>query len=114
MHLKRYTVRNGRAATALSLALLLAACASTPPAPVEDIALQERRPPLVEPAPSARSSRSVAIHKVAAGDTLYSIAFKSGLDYRELARINRIESPFRIFVGQELKLADPPPRKTSR
>ncbi len=111
MHLKRYTVRNGRAATALSLALLLAACASTPPAPVEDIALQERRPSLVEPAPSPRSGRSVAIHKVAAGDTLYSIAFKSGLDYRELARINRIESPFRIFVGQELKLADPPPKE---
>jgi lipoprotein NlpD len=112
MHLKRNTATKGRAAAALSLALLLTACASTPPAPVEDIALQERRPPPVEPVRSPRSSPLVATHKVAAGDTLYSIAFKSGLDYRELARINRIESPFRIFVGQELKLADPPPKET--
>lgn len=112
MHLKRNTATKGRAAVALSLALLLTACASTPPAPVEDIALQERRPPPVEPVRSPRSGPAVATHKVAAGDTLYSIAFKSGLDYRELARINRIESPFRIFVGQELKLADPPPKET--
>jgi len=111
MH-KRNTATKHRAAAALSLALLLTACASTPPAPVEDIALQERRPPPAQPAPPPRSGTGVATHKVAAGDTLYSIAFKSGLDYRELARINRIESPFRIFVGQELKLADPPPKET--
>lgn len=110
MHLKRNTVTKGKAAAALSLALLLAACASTPPAPVEDISLQERTPP-AGPVRSPRSSPAVAVHKVVAGDTLYSIAFKNGLDYRELARINRIESPFRIFVGQELKLADPPPRE---
>lgn len=111
MHLKRNTATKGRAAAALSLALLLTACASTPPAPVEDIALQDRRPPPAEPVRSLRGSPVLATHKVVAGDTLYSIAFKSGLDYRELARINRIESPFRIFVGQELKLADPPPRE---
>lgn len=111
MHLERNTATKGRAAAALSLALLLTACASTPPAPVEDIALQDRPPP-VEPVRSPRSSPIVATHKVTAGDTLYSIAFKSGLDYRELARINRIESPFRIFVGQEIKLADPPPKET--
>ncbi len=111
MHLKRNTATKDRAAAALSLALLLTACASTPPAPVEDIALQERRPPPAEPVRSPRSGPIMAIHKVVAGDTLYSIAFKNGLDYRELARINRIESPFRIFVGQELKLADPPPKE---
>lgn len=110
MHLKRNTVTKGRAVAALSLALLLAACASTPPAPVEDISLQERPPP-ARPMSGPRSVPAVAAHKVVAGDTLYSIAFKNGLDYRELARINRIESPFRIFVGQELKLADPPPRE---
>lgn len=110
MHLNRNTVTKSRAVAALSLALLLAACASTPPAPVEDISLQERPLP-ARPVSSPRSGPAVAAHKVVAGDTLYSIAFKNGLDYRELARINRIESPFRIFVGQELKLADPPPRE---
>lgn len=90
--------------------LLLAGCASTPPAPVEDIAL-DGRPPLAPVAAvrSPRSASAIATHKVLAGDTLYSIAFKAGLDYRELARINRIESPFRIYVGQELKLGDEPP-----
>jgi lipoprotein NlpD len=90
-------------------ALLLAACASTPPAPVEDIALDDRPPP--RPAEPARAARHAGppTHKVTAGDTLYSIAFKNGLDYREIARVNRIESPYRIYVGQELKLGEEPP-----
>ena len=92
--------------TAWALALLLSACATTPPAPVEDIALDERQPPR-ETAPRAvRHGSSVATHKVVAGDTLYSIAFKNGLDFREIARFNRIEAPYRIYVGQDLKLGE--------
>ena len=101
----------GRAATVVLLALVLGACATTPPAPVEDIALDGRAPPRpTAPVSEVRTNPAPAMHRVAAGDTLYSIAFKNGLDYRELARINRIDAPFRIFVGQELRLADPPPR----
>ncbi len=99
---------NARAAAGTLLALLLSACASTPPAPVEEIALDDRPRPVVPPPREVRERAPIATHRVGAGDTLYSIAFKNGMDYRELARINRIESPFRIFVGQELKLADPP------
>jgi len=41
---------------------------------------------------------------VAEGDTLYSIAFRYGLDYRELARRNGIGSDFLIYPGQRLQL----------
>lgn len=35
---------------------------------------------------------------------MYSIAFRHGLDYRELARWNTIAAPYRIGVGQLLRL----------
>ena len=38
-------------------------------------------------------------------DTLYSIAWRYGLDFRDLARWNNIGSDFRIAVGQTLTLA---------
>ncbi|WP_386071118.1 LysM peptidoglycan-binding domain-containing protein [Tahibacter sp. UC22_41] len=103
------TRANRRAAAGTLLALLLTACASTPPAPVEDIALDGETPRPSAPVRHANAGHDIATHKVVAGDTLYSIAFKNGMDYRELARINRIESPFRIYVGQDLRLAEPPP-----
>jgi lipoprotein NlpD len=38
------------------------------------------------------------------GDSLYSIAFRYGLDYKSLARINRIRPPYTIYTGQSLRL----------
>lgn len=43
-------------------------------------------------------------YTVRAGDTLYSIAWRHGLDYRELARWNRLPGDYRIFPGQVLRL----------
>lgn len=43
-------------------------------------------------------------YQVKAGDTLYSIAWYSGNDYRDLARINKISSPYQIQPGQILTL----------
>jgi lipoprotein NlpD len=64
------------------------------------------------PASVVRPPAAGAIHRVQRGDTLYSIAFRNGLDYRELARINQISAPFTIYVGQEIRLdarpAEPP------
>jgi lipoprotein NlpD len=42
-------------------------------------------------------------------DTLYSIAWRYNLDYRDLARWNHIASDFRIVVGQTLLLSGPGP-----
>ena len=43
-------------------------------------------------------------YRVVKGDTLYSIAFRYGLDYRDLAKKNGIEPPYNIAVGQVLAL----------
>jgi len=41
------------------------------------------------------------------GDTLYSIAFEHGLDYREVAEQNNIDNPSTIQIGQQIKLLPP-------
>jgi len=41
---------------------------------------------------------------VASGDTLYSIAWRHGIDYRALAGFNSIRDPSRIFPGQRLRI----------
>lgn len=47
-------------------------------------------------------------HRVRAGETLYSIALRYGLDYHDVARWNRIGRDYLIHPGQRLRL-DPPP-----
>lgn len=42
------------------------------------------------------------------GDTLYSIAWRLGLDYKFFASINRIGKPYVIFPGQKLRLRGKP------
>ena len=69
--------------------LLLGACAGPP------------RHFASPPAPAA------AGYAVRAGDTLYSIAFRNGLDYHDLARWNGIGADYRIDVGQRLLLHPP-------
>lgn len=73
-----------------ALAFLLVACAGTGPAPIED-----RRTP-------AQVQNPRETYAVSRGDTLYSIAFRFGLDYRSLARINRIPPPYTIYPGERL------------
>ncbi|MEO7198750.1 MAG: peptidoglycan DD-metalloendopeptidase family protein [Dokdonella sp.] len=85
---------------AIVAAALLAACASTPPAPVVDRGLSSR------PATTARSTPARGVYRVQRGDTLYSIAFRNGYDYRDLARRNGINAPYTIYVGQEIRLDD--------
>jgi lipoprotein NlpD len=43
-------------------------------------------------------------YTVREGDTLYSIAFRYGVDYRDLARRNGIGTDFVIYPGQRLRL----------
>ena len=51
---------------------------------------------------------SAKTYQVKAGDTLYSIAWYSGNDYRDLARINKIPPPYQIQPGQLLTLVELP------
>ena len=61
--------------------------------------------------------RSYITYKVRPGDTLYSIAWRYGHDYREVAAWNRIRRPYDIYPGQKLVIitshekAKPPGKK---
>ena len=79
-------------------AVLVAACAAPVPAPVEERDIGPR----VQALPPAADG-----YRVQAGDTLYAIAFRYGLDYRQVASWNGISAPYTIHVGQVLKLRPP-------
>lgn len=48
-------------------------------------------------------SKAPTLYKVKKGDTLYSISWRYGVDYKVLAKTNKIKSPYRIYVGQKLR-----------
>ncbi len=54
------------------------------------------------PPPSIKSSQ----HMVSAGETLYSIAWRYDLDYKNLARANGISPAYKIYPGQAIYLND--------
>ncbi|QIB67484.1 peptidoglycan DD-metalloendopeptidase family protein [Kineobactrum salinum] len=72
----------------------MTACAGGPPAPIED-----RRTPATTHLPLPADS-----YVVRRGDTLYSIAFRFGQDYREVAARNGIRAPYTIHPGQRLRV----------
>ncbi|MFW1676681.1 peptidoglycan DD-metalloendopeptidase family protein [Pontibacter sp. JAM-7] len=83
----------GRAWIALLglMILLLQGCGSSTYVPVSD----KSKVTAPQPAPST--------YVVQRGDTLYAIAFKYGLDFKDLARMNNINGS-QIYPGQKLKL----------
>ena len=50
---------------------------------------------------------SIGQHRVQAGETLYSISFRYGQDYRDVAQWNRLGPPYTIYEGQLLQVAPP-------
>lgn len=77
---------------------LLAACSYGPhvPAPVRDANFSREG--------YGRASYQGEHYKVRPGDTLFSIAWLTGTDFRELAIINGISAPYLIKEGQTLTL----------
>lgn len=55
----------------------------------------------------ASNPQGAATYTVKRGDTLYSIAFRHKLDYKDLARWNRIGRDYVIYPGQTLLLSAP-------
>ena len=53
---------------------------------------------------SRGASSGATTYVVRRGDTLYGIAFRHGLDYRDVAALNRIPAPYTIYPGQRLSL----------
>jgi len=54
--------------------------------------------------PNAPTPAFVETYRVVKGDTLRGIAFRYGVDYRDLALWNGIAAPYKIYVGRELKM----------
>lgn len=83
-----------RALIIVLLTFILTACSGSGGlAPVDDRASKSRS-----------AKRTGAWHTVRKGDTLFSIAFAHNRDYRQIAKINRIRSPYTIYPGQRLKM----------
>ena len=80
------------------LAFLLTACASNQLAP-----LTERTS-----GPGWRPTD----YQIQPGDTLYSIAWEFGFDYRQLARWNHIQPPYTIITATRLRLSPPVQTRT--
>ena len=77
----------------------LVACGSHTRAPIED-----------------RGTESLElVYSVNKGDTLYSIAFRYGLDFRSVAAVNGISAPYIIYPGQKINLGEVvSPRESGR
>lgn len=99
----------GRASGPLRLFLFvglvgfIAGCGSDAVAPVHSLGEPETtvREPEPESEPELELERE---YLVAKGDTVYSIAWRHGVDYRVLAQFNSIRDPFTIHPGQRLRV----------
>lgn len=104
------------------LLLVLSACgkrdepAESPSAPSPQATREEEKNSAVTPPQAggrpSYSGREAAQstdgkYTVVKGDTLYEIAKKNNLNYRELAEWNRIKDARRLRVGQEIRLSAP-------
>jgi lipoprotein NlpD len=100
-------------------AIVLAGCGVPSPsgrrAPVMEYGA-DRKPGVAAPQPASKLPVPVMdsefetvtrMYIVQKGDTLYSIAFLHGVDYRDVADWNKLENPAAIQVGQQLQLHIP-------
>lgn len=96
-----------RTIAVLACMVLVVGCSVRPRAVVTEVP--------AKPGSSQTSARQTAgttgstarEHVVVRGDTVYGIAFRNGLDHRDLARWNGIREPFTIYPGQRLRLHAP-------
>jgi len=89
------------------LTTFVCACTSNIVAPVATPKTQQISKSKAYSPPSNKPKtrkKSTGYHKVTKGDTLYSIAWSYGHDYREIALWNGISKPFVIYPGQHIRL----------
>ncbi|MGA0588703.1 peptidoglycan DD-metalloendopeptidase family protein [Dyella sp. KRB-257] len=92
----------------LSFAVLLVACGTT-----RSVVVQRAGAPRSAAYPASSRPQPpghAASYRVVKGDTLYSIAFRHGVDFRDVARWNGIPAPYTIWPGQQLVLRAPSSR----
>ncbi len=87
---KKYLINVVVVVSILTESVVLSGCSSRQAAEVSD---------------SSKHKKTIQkYHVVAHGDTLYSIAWRYGLDYHSLAAVNRIKQPYLIHSGQKLRI----------
>jgi lipoprotein NlpD len=92
----------------LAVTVLLAACGTMRSSVVVEPAAGNYGPRPVASTPTpARTPIPGGNYAVMQGDTLYSIAFRKGADFRDLAQWNGIAAPYTIWPGQRLTLSPP-------
>jgi len=95
--------------------VLLSACTSFEPrVSVESdrTRANDTRTPTSSATTAASRAGDRSVHVVIRGDTLYAIAFRNKLDFRDVAAWNNINAPHTIYPRQVLRLA--PPSRTTR
>ncbi|MDZ4813884.1 MAG: peptidoglycan DD-metalloendopeptidase family protein [Pseudomonadota bacterium] len=94
-------------ATCIGMLVFASGCGVSPRVrvqPMSDASTPRHKPP----SDAARSVPATALHRVVRGDTLYSVAFRTGLDVRDLIAWNQIVAPYTIYPGQLLRLQSRP------
>lgn len=81
--------------------LMVSACASRPPAQVDEINTSHQKAKTKQ---QRQSTIIPDVYRVKKGDSLYAIGFRYNIDYRQLAAINNIKPPYLIRPNQRLKL----------
>ncbi|QJQ96071.1 MULTISPECIES: peptidoglycan DD-metalloendopeptidase family protein [Halomonadaceae] len=85
-----------KALLASAVALVMVGCTSQPQSPsqvqVRDLTF-------------SREQAAANAYTVEPGDTLYGIAWRHDMDFRDLAQLNNIGPPYRLSPGQQLRLS---------
>jgi len=105
-----------RCASGCVLAILLQACSTQTPAPIEapgqrppaaTASAQQRPAPATKAPSTGQASVKNGRYTVQAGDTLHAIAWRLGVDHRKIIEWNGLRNPDRIMVGQSLIVVPP-------
>ncbi|WAH61347.1 peptidoglycan DD-metalloendopeptidase family protein [Pseudomonas silvicola] len=89
----------------LALATTLAGCSSSPSGGVR-VVDRSNGGSASAPAAPERQPVTTGQYRVKRGDTLFSIAFRYGWDYKALAARNSIPEPYTIHPGQTIRFGD--------
>lgn len=74
---------------------------SPPKAESKPVAAAKTAPATTKP---ATTTAAPSTYKVAKGDNPYTIAKKFGVSYQELLKVNGVDDPTKLQIGQELKI----------
>lgn len=102
--LKRSAIRSLWIVAIVLVVFWLQGCGNERLAPVEEREANNYKAQLHSFYPPSEVDNSQQFYFVRPGDTLYSIAFRYGLDYNILAQANDIDSNYTIHAGQRLNL----------